>query len=136
MLARDVMTRSPSTVRLEARVRDALDLMRDLHVRHIPVVNTAREVVGMISDRDLAWADRYEELLEPDRFRLALARTVADVMSSDVVTVDSEADVAEVIDAMVTQRIGAIPVVNPEGRLVGIISYVDILHALGSLLAE
>lgn len=131
MIARDVMTRSPASVHVESRVRDALYLMRDLHVRHIPVVNGAREVVGMISDRDLAWADRYEELLEPERFRKALARSVSDVMSADVVTVETEAEVSEVIDAMVDQRIGAVPVVDPEGRLVGIISYVDILTALG-----
>jgi CBS domain-containing membrane protein len=135
MLARDLMTPSPATVHIESRLREALDLMRDLQIRHVPVVNAAREVVGMISDRDLAWADRYEELLEPEHFRKVLARPVAGVMSADVVTVDSEAEVAEVIDAMVGQRIGAVPVVNPEGRLVGIISYVDVLHALGKELA-
>jgi acetoin utilization protein AcuB len=136
MIARDVMTRSPSSVHVESRVREALELMRDLHVRHVPVVNGAREVVGMISDRDLAWADRYEELLEPERFARALAGSVADVMSSDVVTVDTEAELSEVIDVMIAQRVGAVPVVNPEGHLVGIISYVDVLHALGKLLED
>lgn len=136
MIARDVMTLSPASVHVESRVRDALHLMRDLHVRHVPVVNGAREVVGMVSDRDLAWADRYEELLEPERFRRALARSVADVMSADVITVETETELSEVIEAMIGQRIGAVPVVNPEGRLVGIISYVDILQALGKLLED
>lgn len=125
------MTGSPSSVPVESRVRNALEVMRDLQVRHVPVVNAAREVVGMLSDRDLAFVDRYEELLEPERFRTSLSRGVADVMSTDVVSVQSEADVTEVIDAMVAQRIGAVPVVDPEGRLVGIVSYVDILRVLG-----
>jgi acetoin utilization protein AcuB len=53
-------------------------------------------------------------------------------MSSDVVTVDPEDDVHDVIDRMLENKIGAVPVVDADQTLVGIISYVDVLRHLGA----
>jgi CBS domain-containing protein len=49
-------------------------------------------------------------------------------MSSNVLSVGLEADLAEIIDLMLDQRVGAVPVVDADGTLVGIVSYVDILR--------
>ena len=50
-------------------------------------------------------------------------------MSADVVSVDADAEMNEVIETMLEQRIGAVPVVDGEGNVIGIISYVDIMRS-------
>ena len=53
MHVRDVMTRLPYTIDLEAPIATAIAVMRDKGVRHLPVVNEAGRLLGMVSDRDL-----------------------------------------------------------------------------------
>jgi CBS domain-containing protein len=65
----------------------------------------------------------------------ALDRPMEDFMQGDVLSVDEDTDVAEVIDTMIDQRIGALPVVDAHsGRLCGIVSYVDILKVARGVL--
>ena len=133
MIARDVMTDSPTAVRETARLGDAFEILHNLDIRHLPVVNADHEVVGMLSDRDLGNGPppsrAMAAIVGPSHFRRDTP--VSRVMSGDVVTTGPENDVVEVADLMVENRIGAVPVVDPEGRLLGIVSYVDLLRALG-----
>jgi CBS domain-containing protein len=131
VIAQDLMTKNPARIAADAKVREAVDLLSSLDVRHLPVVNDQNEVVGMLSDRDLRGlttpavsAGEYE-----GRVMRALDAKVAAVMSADVITVDVEADVYEVVDLMLDHKVGAVPVVDPDGNLVGIISYIDVLRA-------
>jgi acetoin utilization protein AcuB len=72
-----------------------------------------------------------------DALRRALATPVIRVMSSDVVSVGVEDDLAEVIDLMLEHKVGAIPAVRPDTRqVVGIVSYIDVLRAVQELVAE
>jgi CBS domain-containing protein len=118
MTARDFMTSDPACLKPDATVGDAVALLRELDVRHLPVINDDREVVGMLSDRDLR--------------SLALVPTtaVSQVMSTDVITIDADAYAYEVVDLMLEYKIGAVPVVNAEEQLIGIVSYIDMLRWL------
>jgi acetoin utilization protein AcuB len=58
---------------------------------------------------------------------------VTNIMSSDVISVISESDTSDLIDLMLEHRLGAIPVVDEE-RLVGVVSYVDLLREARDLL--
>ena len=123
MQAQDVMTPNPATVSPQTSVADVWDLMRQHAVRHMPVVERG-VLVGMVSDRDLA-----------DGLRRELSTPVVKVMSSDVVDVDPDAELGEVVDLLVENRIGAVHVVRPETQeLVGIVSYIDVLAAVRDLL--
>lgn len=51
-------------------------------------------------------------------------------MSSNVLSVDTEADVAEIVDLMLEHKVGAVPVINGDGALAGIISYMDVLREM------
>lgn len=127
--AADLMTENPRTVREEDSVADALEILEQLDVRHLPVVDEEGNLVGMLSDRDLRpiRSERDEE----DEVRRA--RTpVTDLMTSAVVSVTPDAEMEEIVELMLDHRIGAVPVVNGEGQVVGIVSYVDILRALVS----
>jgi len=112
------MTKRPTFVRESTRVREAVDLLHTLEIRHLPVVNAEREIVGMLSDRDLR-----------DVQRDGMESRVCDVMSSNVFAVEEEDEIEDAVELMLENKIGAVPVVDGDGLLVGIISYVDVLRA-------
>ena len=73
------------------------------------------------------------EGVEVERMVVPLSeRPVADFMTGGVVGVGVDADVSEVIELMLSERIGAVPVVDEADNVCGIISYVDILRVLGA----
>lgn len=127
LLAVDLMTENPRTISQGASVADAIEVLEQLDIRHLPVVDDDDNLVGMLSDRDLRplLGERDEE--DPVR----RARTlVSDLMTSGVVSVTTDAEVSEIIELVLDNKIGAVPVVDGEGHVVGIVSYVDILRAL------
>lgn len=130
MLVRDLMTSDPATIVVTARVRDAVERLQALEVRHLPVVDEAGELVGMLSDRDLR--DLAVALLDPDAADSSSVRKlnapIGDVMSGGVQSVIQESDAREVAELIVEHRIGAVPVTDGEGQLVGIVSYIDLLR--------
>jgi len=129
--AQDLMTPDPVTVTPEASITEVWDLMRERGVRHLPVVE-GEALVGMLSDRDLARFDVGRLLTDGGQtLRRELETPAVNVMTADVVTVAPEAELAEVIDVLVDNRIGAVAVVRPETQeLVGIVSYIDVLKAV------
>ncbi len=127
----EVMTSSPQTVGVGATIGEALAVLRELDVRHVPVVDDGDTLVGMVSDRDLSYdgplaSDDYEN----SAWSSWLDQKVADLMNSDVLSANATDGVEVVIDLMIEHRIGAVPVLDSWERLVGIVSYVDLLRLL------
>jgi len=126
LMKREVVTIGPSESCLDAVVR-----MQRARIRHLPVVNRDHQLVGVITDRDLR-----HHLFSPQIFE-ALGSTavdvlldkvrVAEIMSTQVVTVEADASVGEAADTMRKRRVGSLPVVE-NGRTVGIVTEVDILR--------
>jgi len=132
MRAGELMTAFPVTVTSQATVAEALDLMRDMDIRHLPVVDGGA-LVGMLSDRDLAYLNVGALLTD----RRELATPVIKVMRPDVICVGPETDVTEVIELLLEHKIGAVPVIRPGTQaVVGIVSYIDVLRAVQEGLAE
>jgi len=132
MTANDLMTPDPVTVTPQASVAEVWDLMRELEVRHVPVVESGA-LVGMLSDRDLARFDMARLLMVEgaETLRHELATPVVKVMSSDVIAVNPETELEEIVELLVEHRIGAVPVVRSSTReVVGIVSYIDVLQAV------
>ncbi|MFW5877342.1 MAG: CBS domain-containing protein [Myxococcota bacterium] len=135
MTAEDIMTENVTTVEESATLADALEVLSELEVRHLPVVRKG-EVIGMISDRDFRslGLDLVSDLENRDRLQARLQTSVANLMSGDVLSVDRSTDVQEVIDLLVEEKVGAIPVVEGDSNeLVGIVSYMDVLRAAREL---
>ncbi|HEY7520605.1 MAG TPA: CBS domain-containing protein [Methylomirabilota bacterium] len=136
MQAQDVMTPNPLTVPPQTSAAEVWDLMRERAVRHLPVVDGGT-LVGMLSDRDLARFDlgRVLTIEGAEALRRELSTPAIKVMSPDVIAVAPDAELGEVIDLLVENRIGAVAVVRPEtDELVGIVSYIDVLQAMRDLL--
>lgn len=132
MIAADLMTENPRTIRATDPLGQAIEALESMKVRHLPVVDDQNELVGMLSDRDLGSLMRtFSEGADAERLIVPLSRRrVAEFMSADVVSVETDAELREVIDTMLEQRVGALPVVDRDGNVTGIISYVDVLRAV------
>jgi len=128
--AEEIMTENPTTVSEDTTLRDALELMQDGSIRHLPVLREGL-LVGMISDRDVQSLGLrlVTDLESLERVDARLSATVGTVMSGNILSVSRIADLGEVIDLLVEEKIGALPVVD-DGKLVGILSYVDVLRVL------
>lgn len=125
MRAQDLMTPEPVRLRVDSTLGEALGLLALADVRHLPVVDDG-EVVGMLSERDvLGVVAPAEGSAKPE----GLERKVAELMSREVFSVPPDAPVRVVIEEMLSHRIGAVLVVEGR-RLLGIVSYVDVLEAL------
>lgn len=129
MEVRDIMTTNPLSARLGTSVFDAIRTLESEQIRHLPIVEGG-ELVGIVSDRDLLRYSHAALLEDPDAARTRLQVAISTIMTSDPSCVAPEDDVDDAIDLMLENRIGALPVVDEaEGRLVGILSYVDVMRA-------
>lgn len=134
MIAEELMTKKPVTVPTTAKVRDALNLMQSQEIRHLPVLNETKELVGMLSDRDLRSARLPPEAASGTS---VMDLRVSEVMSADPLSIEPDTEVGEIIDHLIENKVGAVPVVDPEtGELVGIVSYIDVLRELRDLVTE
>lgn len=139
MKVKDVMAKDPFTIDPEAPLGTAIDVMRTRALRHLPVVDEAGQLVGIITDRDLrhaAFAPAVAEYLSASARRLTrrIGATVEnlrvrDVMTWVVVTTHPNASLAHAALIMSERRVGSLPVVE-NGKLVGILTELDVLQAL------
>lgn len=135
MVVRQVMSRRLEYVETTHRLGDVVAKCKELQIRHLPVLKGG-DLIGIISDRDIASVTRGIDLLPPNEAEALLDRPVADFMSGGVVSVDEDTDLGEVIDLLIDQRIGAVPVVDPHsGNVRGIVSYIDILRVARPMVA-
>jgi len=129
------MTRAPATAAVDDNLIDAAARMADRNVRHLPVVDGDRHVVGMLSDRDVrtVFGDSARSLRHSDALVRLHSLHVADAMTRNAFVVRQDAPFAEVARVFTEQRVGAVPVVDEGDRLIGIISYVDVFKNAGAL---
>jgi len=112
-----VMTRSPLSVPIDATVRFAEDMMIDNEVRHLPVTDS-EALVGIVSDRDIAFSSNVSESDLADRLR------VRDVCSLDVYAVPTEEPLDAVLSEMARRHLGS-AVVTEHGKIAGVFTVTD-----------
>ncbi len=135
MRVRDLMTRDVVTLNAQADLELAEDLMTALRIRHLPVVSGSR-LVGLVTHRDLLRAS-LSTLAGHDAVsetKMKLAVPVSHIMRHNVATCGPEDDLREIIATMRRHRYGCMPVVDPEGDLVGIVTEADFLELTQVLL--
>jgi len=120
MRVQDVMTRRVSTVAAAATAEQAWELMRMKRIHHL-VVTEGREIVGVISDRDLG--GRHGAAVRHTRL-------VSELMTERVITVDPETPVRKAANLLCGRSIGCL-VITDRGRVVGIVTTADLLELLG-----
>ena len=141
MLVREVMSAEPVTVSSDTSLKHALRTLADRGVTALPVVDAHGLLVGIVSEADVV-----DDGLEPDP-RAHLSRpvtprgpaqvpTVAAVMSTTVVTVHPDDDLADGLDLLVAHRHKSLPVVDLDGHVVGMLSRSDVVRLLARSDAE
>jgi CBS domain-containing protein len=131
----EIMTREPYTLSTDDNLQSAIDLMREHHIRHIPILNASGSLVGLVSHRDVLAASDWETLRGEARHRSSTAVSLSGVMTSPVHSIDEDADLLGTAVYLRQHRVGCLPVTR-EGRLVGIISDTDFLEVAISLMDQ
>lgn len=120
LLVRDIMVRNVKTVRTDDSVLVAVSKMNKFHIGSVIVTGNGRSV-GIITERNILQRI-VEPGLDPSMVR------AKDIMSSPLVTIDSNATVEEAAQIMASKRIKKLPVVEGE-KVVGIVSTSDIVRS-------
>ena len=115
MYVSEIMTKKVQTIPGSATVGEALDVLSRANFRHLPVIVDG-EVQGMFTDRDLrsmglALVDDVEAI---ERSRAMLSTRLSTLMSADLISAGPDDDVKELIDVMLEEKIGAVPVIDEE----------------------
>jgi CBS domain-containing protein len=112
----DLMVTAVVTVRADEAIREAHADMVLGAFRHLPVLDERGRLVGILSDRDIL------RTLQRNR-----ATTIAEVMTRDPITVRAEQHASLAARILIDRKIGALPVVNDDGALIGILTQTDFL---------
>jgi acetoin utilization protein AcuB len=125
------------TARPDDGARKAFFQMREEGIRHLPVVEDGGKLVGVISDRDLRRPDWAEEAIDVSHaYRLEDDITVGDLMTTNVVAVHTYDTLHKAVGIFMDRKYGALPVLNKDQELVGIITPLDCLAALDEALVQ
>ena len=117
MIASDIMTSKVCTIRPEASAQEIAQLLYRERISGAPVVDAEGRIIGIITEADI--------ISKVDREGLS----VGDIMSHVVISVEEETPVNEIAALLTERKIKRVPVVC-DGKLVGIVSRADIVHAV------
>lgn len=131
----DIMSREVVTLLPGQSLREAVELLLARRIRHLPVVDDEKRLVGIVTDRDVKRAtpsllsgvdrDEYERVLDETK--------VSQFMTREPMVITPETPLRTVVQKIIDTKIGAFPVVN-NGHLVGIVTEIDLLRVLIDLL--
>jgi len=139
--AKDVMTRNVVSVKKGTPLKDVAEVMARHGISGVPVIEEDGTVAGVISEKDFLFHLGFESARS---FMDVVARclssagcisiclreqTAGDIMKSPAVTVQEETTVAEIAAIFTKKKINRVPVVNPTGKLMGIVSRADIVRS-------
>ena len=130
----DVMTRDVLTLAPSDSLRSAVATVQRNRIRHIPIVEDSR-LVGIVTDRDIkrATPSVHGGASQEDFNRALDELTLAQVMTRDPLCVHPNTSVKDAVSLLIDRKYGALPVVEGE-KLVGIVSDIDLLRVLHSML--
>lgn len=137
------------SVRPDEDVQTLLSLMRQHELPGVPVTDSDRHLLGIVTESDLVIRDEQADLHLPhhvdllggviflesmkhyeERLRRGLASTVAEMMTADPITVAPEDSIRDAARIIAEHKHNRLPVVDGDGRLLGIVTRVDVLAAL------
>lgn len=152
MKVRDIMTPDVLTVKADTSVNDVAKLLGQRDISGVPVVDEQGHVIGIITELDLIVRNtrlempRFIEVLDwgriplerpghlRERLQHMLGTEARDVMTAKVITIGPDAEVEDLAELMVKQRVNPVPVVDADGRLIGIVSRADLVDMMAAQL--
>jgi len=134
---RDIMQRQVVQISAGERLSTVDDIMTLGGVRHIPVVRGG-ELVGVVSERDLLRASlsNLTEFGADQRRAFLHAVEITRVMSQPPIVINADASVEQAARRLAEKKIGCLPVIDEDGKLVGLITETDLLRHFAGLAPE
>ena len=145
---RDIMDSEPVSVTVADSVETVLRVMRDHDLSGVPVTNEGGRCVGIITEADLVLSEEGEDFHLPhyfqlfggfvfverfshfeERLRKAVAATAGDLMTPDPITIEPTAPVSDAARLISERKHNRLPVIE-HGRLIGVVTRLDVLEAL------
>jgi acetoin utilization protein AcuB len=130
LLARDLMSSPVYTLSSDRPASEAWAEMTRRSIHHLPVTSVHGILVGIISDRDLL--RQVPELTATTSLSQAAHRTLADLMTRRVVSAAPTTNVRDIARLMLDERIHAVPILDGQRRLVGILTTRDLLRGIAT----
>jgi CBS-domain-containing membrane protein len=125
----EYMTRPVRTVTRDVTMRELQEMFDEVHFNGFPVQDN-EDIVGLVTKFDLLKCFAFTPSRMIPSYDELMARTVADVMTSEFIYVDATTKLTRVLQLMVDHRMKSIPVLDAQQRLVGIIAREDVMRAL------
>lgn len=126
---KDIMTQDSINVYIHESVNDAYNKLREYQVSQVPVVSKDEKIMGMINKKLIL-----NLLMEDiDYSSIILKRELNDIYLPEVITTDPISDIRRVAKVMIDFSLDAIPVVNKNDTLMGIVSKTDIIKAVSNI---
>jgi CBS domain-containing protein len=135
MKVRQLMTKEVATIAESASLKEAVRMMIECKVSGLPVLDAGGRVVGIVSEGDVVHQETLRSATTPLRsfFRSTeeASTTVAEAMTAKVISIGGDADHTEAARLMESSGVKRLPVIGPDGALLGIISRSDVLRVFG-----
>jgi len=137
MKIKDVMTTDVVTVSQDTSLKEVASILAERRVSGLPVVDEDGSLLGVVSEADILFKERGPTgrqgmlawLLEPDAAQKLEARTAEQSMTAPARTIGPERPVSEAAGRMLAEGVNRLPVVDDEGKLLGIVTRADLVRA-------
>lgn len=131
MRAADLMTDDVLTLPVTATVADAVSLIAEHEVRHVPLVDAEGRLSAVLSDRDVRRIDGLlaVDVGDTEAAGHVLAAPITGLVGGPPLSIDTTTEADDIIDVFLRERVGALVVTDPDQRVVGIVSVLDVLAA-------
>ncbi len=137
MFVSETMATDLITVEAETTLADAKGLMQDNNIRHLPVVDSKGKLLGIVTDRDMRDAQP-SSLLDSEAYKRTYAQVmqhkVKDIMTKDPLTISVFYTLQDTLLVMGKKKVGALPVIDEDGYLMGIMSTRDLLRSFTNIM--
>jgi CBS domain-containing protein len=145
ILVKDVMTKNVIAVKKDTKVSELIEILTKNRISGVPVVDEENRVIGIVSEADLLFTTKtgkirglrefLKRLIGEEYSTLATPLSgdlkVEDIMTSPVITASPDMDIEEASKILSEKRIKRLPVVDENGKLIGIITRHDLVSAIG-----
>ena len=131
------MSRQVISIKQDVGIREAFFLMKEHAIRHLPIVDEGKRLIGIISDRELRrpnWVDEAHDITHV--YYLDNTMHVSDVMIKNVHVLHTYDTLSKAVTLLLEKGIGAAPILDKTETLVGMLSAIDLLRALADMIRE
>lgn len=130
MIVEEIMKTEITTLTKDHSISDAIQIMNEKKIRHLPIIDAEKRLIGLVTDRDIR--DATPSIFHMEDFKDDLQKPLKMIMKTNIITGHSLDFVEEIAAIFYENRIGCLPIIK-DNKLAGIVTETDLLHTLVEL---